>query len=333
MTTRLLIPFFIFWPLLLPQFAVADQQNPLLTPNSIILSQQGVHKFDRQTLKPQWQSLQGVQTYHPVRGEQLLYVGSTQGLFALNPENGDIVWQIESDKTVFSPTVSDRIYAGSLHGELYAINPEDGSIDWRKQFEGWIYSPVAEPHKKQLWIAGQSHQARFLDIDSGKLLGKVELGQEALFSPQQIDDDHIAINLFNGTSAIVNLTTAQLSGQLEGRSQPRHLSVNANTIYRSSRDGSLTAFDTGSHKSVWQQDFVSSDLSMHPAKPGYLLMSDLDRKLLLIDLTHRDVVYKTSIDGQWFSPVQIDPEAIVYFIKNSMQPNQIHAVKISARGT
>ena len=266
-------------------------------------------------------------------GEQLLYVGSTQGLFALNPNNGDIVWQIETDKTLFSPTVSDRIYAGSLHGELYAINPEDGSIDWRQHFDGWIYSPVAVPNNKQLWTAGQSHQASFLEIDSGKILGKIALGQEAVFSPQLIDDNHIAINLFNGSSAMVNLTTASLAGQLEGHSQPGHLSVNHSTIYRSSRDGKLTAFDIGSHHSIWQQNFVSSNLNLHPAKPGYLLMSDLDRMLVLIDLPQRNIIYKTSIGGQWFSPIQINPETIVYFIKNSMQPNQIRAVKLFARGT
>ena len=318
--------------LLLPQFSFASPQNPVLTSTSIILSQQGIHKFDRQTLKAVWQNLLGVSTYHAVVDEHLIYVGSTEGLFALDLESGNIVWQIEPEKTIFSPTVSKRIHAGSLHGELYTINPEDGSIVWRSQLNGWTYSPVVSAEKKQLWTAGQSHQATLLDIDSGKLLSTVELGQEAIFSPQQINDNHLAINLFDGSSAIINLSTASLAGRLHGDSQPRHLGVNGDTIYRSSRDGSLTAFDMGSHDSVWQQGFVSSDLSLHPAEPGYLLMSDLDRNLLLLELNQRKVIFKTAISGQWFLPVQVNSHAIVYFVNNTMKPNHIHAVKIVASG-
>lgn len=330
MNRYILSAFLIFWLALMLQPAVADQQNPLLTSNSIILSHNGVYRFDRDTLKPQWQSLAGIQTYHPVMGKDLLYVGSTQGLFALNPENGDIVWQIEATKTIFSPAVSGRLYAGSLHGALYAINPLTGSIDWQKQFDGWIYSPLVLTQKNQIWAAGQSHQATFLDSINGSMLGKVDLGQEAVFSPQQIDDHHIAINLFNGSSALINFNTSSFSGRLDGSSQPRHLSINGNSIYRSSRDGRLAAFDRLSRQTKWQRQLVSSNLSMHPAIPGYLLLSDLDSRLLLVDLSNNKVVYQTRIPGQLFSPVQVKPDAIVYFSEDSLQPNQLRAVKLSA---
>jgi outer membrane protein assembly factor BamB len=332
MKHRLLTLSILLWLLLIPALAFASPQNPLLTSTSIILSQQGVYKFDRQTLEPVWQSLTGVNTYHAVNGEQLIYVGSTEGLFALDPESGNVVWQIEPDKTIFSPTNSDLIYAGSLHGELYAINPADGSIAWRQQLDGWTYSPVLSADRKQLWTAGHSHKATLLDSDNGRPLGKVQLGQEAIFSPQKINDDHIAINLFDGSSAIINLSTASLAGRLQGNSQPRHLEVNGDIIYRTSRDGSLTAFDMVSHDSVWQQNLVSSDLSLHPASPGYLLLSDLDRNLLLLELNDNKVVYKTSISGQWFSPVQINANAIIYFSQSGLKPKQIRAVEVWAGG-
>ena len=315
------------------QSVSADQQNPLLTSNAIIVSQQGVYRFERESLKPEWQSLNGINTYQPVMGKQWLYVGSTQGLYALDPQNGNIVWHIEPDKTVFSPALADRLYAGSLHGELYAIDQRNGAIEWRRQLQGWTYSPVVIQRSGQLWTAGQSHQASLLDSESGQILHQFDLGQEAIFSPQIIDDRHIAINLFDGSSAIVDVSTASLSGRLAGSSQPKHLSSFGNTIYRSSRDGSLTAFDKLSHRAVWQERFVSSDLSLHPAVPGYILLTDDASKLLLVDLKQNKVVYQASLPGQWSFPVQVNRDAIVYFIKDRLQPNHLQAVKISAGST
>ena len=85
------------------------------------------------------------ETFEPVMGKHLLYVGSTQGLYALDPDTGQQVWRIEASRTLCSPTVAQQIYAGSLHGVLYSIKPANGNINWRQQFSGWIYSPVVQP--------------------------------------------------------------------------------------------------------------------------------------------------------------------------------------------
>ncbi len=330
----LLVFILVLWSLLQLHAANASSpQNPLLTSDSVFLSKQGVYKFDRESLKPIWSSLQGVQTYEPVMGARLLFVGSTEGLFALSPENGKIVWHIESEKTIFSPVVAEQIFVGSLHGELYSINTDDGAINWRRQFEGWIYSPVVLPRLGQLWAGGQSHQASLLDIKNGGFLGQIALDQEVIFSPQKLDEENIIFNLFSGNSVIINTLSSSVAGQLTGASQPRHLSINNNIIYRTNRDGSLIAFDKASHKAIWHHDIVASDLSMHPVSQGYMLLSDLDRILVLIDLQNQNEIFRTQIDGAWFSPVQIDENHIVYFRNANMQPNQIRAVKLDARDT
>ncbi len=311
----------------------SNPQNPLLTTNSVFLSKQGIYKFNRHSLEPIWTSLQGVQTYEPVMGAGLLFVGSTEGLFALSPDSGEVVWHIEPEQTIFSPVVADQIFAGSLHGELYSINTNDGAIKWRRQFEGWVYSPVVLPRLRQLWTGGQAHQASLLDSSNGDLLKRVELDQEIVFSPQKLDEENIIFNLFSGDSVIIDTRSSTMVGRLEGESQPRHISINKNIIYRTNRDGSLIAFDKISHKTIWHHNLVASDLSMHPVNQGYMLLSDLDRIMVLINLQSQDEIFRTRIDGAWFSPVQIDENHIVYFRNENMQPNQIRAVKLDARDT
>ena len=266
-------------------------------------------------------------------GNNLIFAGSTQGLYALHPETGKVVWHIEALKTVFSPTVGKQIYAGSIHGELYAIDGTNGDISWRQQFDGWIYSPVILPELDQIWTGGQAHEAVSLDSREGNVLKRISLEQESTFSPQRLDSDHIVFNLFSGNSVVINAYTALPVAKLDGLSQPMHLSCSDNTIYRSNRDGSLIAFDKNSLKTVWQENIVDHNLSMHPVNNGYMLLSDLDNTIVLLDLERHVEVFRKTINGLWFSPIQIDNNHIVYFEREDIHPNLIRAVKFNARDT
>ena len=311
----------------------SSPQNPLLTSDSVYLSKQGIHKFNRDNLEVEWSSLKGVRTFEPVISKDFLLVGSTQGLYALHRATGEIVWHIEPEKTIFSPAIDTQIFAGSLHGELYAINPKDGKINWRQQLSGWIYSPVVLADLDQLWSGGQSHEAFLFDIKTGAIIKRVGLEQEAIFSPQRLDQERIVFNLFSGNSVVINVHTAMPVATLDGPSQPRHLSVDRKTIYRTNRDGSLIAFDKISLEALWHQNIVAHDLSMHPVSDGYMLLSDLDHTMVLLNLESHEVVFKINVDGAWFSPIQIDDNHIVYFQNETMQPNQIRAVKFDTRDT
>lgn len=334
MPNRLLILVLLFSILLPLQAATASSpQNPLLTPDSVYLSKQGIHKFNRSSLAVEWSSLNGVQTFEPVLGKKLIFVGSSQGLYALHTKTGEIAWHIEASKTIFSPAINEQVFAGSIHGELYAINPKDGSINWRHQMTGWIYSPAVLADLGQLWSGGQSHEAILFDLKTGAILKRVGLEQEAIFSPQRLDKAHIVFNLFSGKSVVINVHTAMSVAMLDGSSQPRHLSFDRNTIYRTNRDGSLIAFDKVSHKTIWSQNIVAHDLSMHPVSEGYMLLTDLDHTMVMLDLESHEQVFRKEIDGTWFSPVQIDDNHIVYFQTESMRPDQIRAVKLDARNT
>ncbi len=96
MLSRYLL-FLIFLCLVSPiQPALASNpQTPLLTEKSVYLSSQGIHKFNRDSLQQEWSSLAGIETFEPVMGKNFIFTGSTQGLYALNPDTGEIVWHIE----------------------------------------------------------------------------------------------------------------------------------------------------------------------------------------------------------------------------------------------
>jgi len=266
-------------------------------------------------------------------GKDFIFVGSTQGLYALHGATGEIAWRIEHDKTIFSPSIDKQIFAGSLHGELYAINPKNGKVNWRQQLTGWIYSPVVLADLDQLWSGGESHEAFLFDMKTGAITKRIGLEQEAIFSPQRVDQSHIIFNLFSGRSVVIDVLTWIPVALLDGPPQPRYLSFDRDTIYRANSDGSLVAFDKVSHKAIWNQSLVAHDLTMHPVTDGYMLLTDLEQTMVLLNLKTQHVVFKMEIDGDWFSPIQIDESHIVYFQNESLQPNQIRAVKFDTHDT
>jgi outer membrane protein assembly factor BamB len=308
----------------------AYPQNPLLHNDSIYVSQQGIHRFQRNRRESLWSSLVGVETFAPVIADNLLLVGSTQGLYALDLESGKVTWHIEQQHTLFTPVASKKVYAGSVHGELYAIESADGGIVWRQPFSGWIYSPVIAEASNRLWAGGQAHQVYALSIDNGKLQKKIETSQESVFSPIDLGNGQIAFNLFDGNSLLLNPDSTSARESLPGDSQPTGIYAYGDRIYRSHRDGTLSAFDRPSRNLIWRRPLVSQDLVMHPAQSGYLLLSDGDRNLVLLDLEQDGTACRIQSDGQWLLPMQADTRNIISFRK-SMQPPGLTLVQTGAQ--
>lgn len=324
---RLLIVFCL-WLVSVPALA-AVPANPLLIDDSIFVSQQGVHRFDLGSGKTLWSSLPGVETFEPVAYRNLILVGSTQGLYALAADDGSIAWHVEKSRTIFTPSISGQAFAGSVHGELYAIDPGQGRVIWRRQFSGWIYSPAVNENSVLLWTGGQAHRAYALAAADGSLQHEITTTQESVFSPVDIGNNRVAFNLFDGSTLVIAAHSGRVLGAFAGKAQPNDLHLYGNTVYRSHRDGSLAAFDRSGLDLRWRKSMTAQDLKIHPSQPGYLLLSDGDLELILLDLATNGDGCRMQTQGNWILPIQIDSDNILHFQKQ-MQPPGIKLVQTRA---
>jgi outer membrane protein assembly factor BamB len=301
-------------------------RNPLALGDSIYVSHQGVYRFDAARTEPLWSSLAGVETFAPVVYRDLLLVGSTQGLYALRLADGSIAWHIEKQHSLFAPTLGEQAYAGSVHGELYAIAPQDGSIRWRRAFDGWIYSPAISTDASWLWSGGQAHEVYALRSGDGEVMKKIPTSQESVFRAVDLGDARVAFNLFDGSSVVIDSDNGQVESILTGDSQPTAILRRGDMIYRGHSDGSLSAFASESLQPKWRRALLAQGLVAHPSQPGYLLLGDQDRKLLLMDLAQHSILCELEPGGQWLLPIQIESDKILYFRK-SMQPPRLRLVQ------
>ncbi len=316
-----LLPIFAvcLWLVSIP-VAAATPTNPLLLDDSVFVSQQGVHRFDLDSGESLWSSLAGVETFEPVAWRDLILVGSTEGLYALAADSGSIVWHIEKSETIFTPSVSKQAFAGSVHGELYAIDPRLGQVAWRRQFSGWVYSPAVTSASALLWSGGQAHRAYGISAVDGSLQHEIATTQETVFSPVNIGSKRVAFNLFDGNTLVIDAVSGERLGVFPGGAQPNDLHHHGTTVYRSHRDGSLAAFDQTQFELRWRKTLTKQDLSIHPSQPGFLLLSDRDRELILIDLSKTGDDCRMQAQGNWMLPIQVDNHNIVHFQKQMKPP-------------
>ncbi|MFQ5935415.1 MAG: hypothetical protein ACE5LB_03295, partial [Acidiferrobacterales bacterium] len=57
--------------------------NPAVVAQAVYVSSQGVTRLQRETLRPVWRALSGVETLAPVVTPSAVLVASTRGLYAL----------------------------------------------------------------------------------------------------------------------------------------------------------------------------------------------------------------------------------------------------------
>ena len=67
-----------------------------------------------------------------IAAENLLYISTAKGLYALNPDNGSVAWRFDTDIPLGnSPTVSNgTVYVGGHDHKLYALNSQNGQLFW-----------------------------------------------------------------------------------------------------------------------------------------------------------------------------------------------------------
>ncbi len=74
-----------------------------------------------------------------------LYVGFNKRVAALDPKNGDIIWQWKAPKGsgYVSLLVDKGVLYAAAHGYIYALDPRDGSELWSNPMTGFGFGVTA----------------------------------------------------------------------------------------------------------------------------------------------------------------------------------------------
>lgn len=236
-------------------------QKISVTNNQLIVADDGVASFDLTNKLLKWSALDGVNTFEPTVTEQQVLVGSTSGLYALNRQDGSLLWHVQTESTIFSPTVSlQKAYVASEKGELLSIDLGDGRAHWQQQFSGWIYPPALLSDR--LVTGGQAGKVWGLSPKTGGIIWQVDLGQELVYRPIALNSTQVIVATFDADIILLNVKTGQTIWKMNNAVVSRDPLVVGNHIYIADMEGTVTSLNTQTGDVEWR-----SESSVRPPLP------------------------------------------------------------------
>jgi len=109
-----------------------------------------LYSFDAENGNKKWSMSVGEKPTTPVVGNDLLFVGHSEGLSAFS-KKGNSRWDVSTSDVVSKPVVADdNVLFGDNIGNLYAISASSGKEQWRLNFSDEIY--VSPAYSNTLYI-------------------------------------------------------------------------------------------------------------------------------------------------------------------------------------
>ena len=141
----------------------------------------GLLKWEYETEDPLWAS--------PIWSENcgcVYQVSMDHYLYAINPDNGNLVWKSEDlgGPIVNSPSLSEDglIVLSTFGNEVIALNEESHQVEWRFQTSDWAWAtPVIDGD--QVYASDISGTFFALDLHSGELAWQIQPGGGIYSSP------------------------------------------------------------------------------------------------------------------------------------------------------
>ena len=165
-----------------PPLATEDGIFAANSDNSLYaLDYDGLLQWEFETEDPLWAS--------PIWSENcgcIYQVSMDHYLYAINPENGKLVWKSEDlgGPIVNNPSISEDglILLATFNNEVIALDEESQQVEWRFQTSDWAWAtPVIDGD--QVYASDISGTFYTLDLHSGELLWQVQPGGGIYSSP------------------------------------------------------------------------------------------------------------------------------------------------------
>lgn len=244
--------------------------NPSVHGAAIYVSSQGVVRFDRRTLQQSWRALAGVNTFEPVVTPTAILVGSTQGLYALAPSSGGILWHLPATHALFSPTTAGgTAYVGGGDGSLRAVAIDTGEVLWTRRFEGWIYPPVVAGG---VVVAGGSGAILYgVDATNGHTRWSRPLHQELVYRPVPAGRAGVIVTTFASDIAHVSAADGRTRWRRRDSSPAFPPAVAGERLFFGSFDGTLKVRHIDDGRLLWERR-LDQKLPLLPRVTGHAVV-------------------------------------------------------------
>jgi len=266
------------------------------------------------TLK--WTKSLGFETdSSPVIVNDVLYIGTTFGIHALDISSGNELWRYHTNSFVKSvPAVAnDVVYFGADDRKFYALNAKDGTVLWINDAALDGYTASAVVANNMVYAIPEDGSFYAFDIRNGKIIWSTLIGKVAESSPA-VGEGIVAFGTNGGGIVALDASTGKEkwhydTGVIEIKSSPV---IADGTLFVGSNDGSVYAITTDKGTLKWKYSTSNNVESSPSVRNGVVYFGSTDSNFYALDTLTGKVIWKFPNSGSVLSGPAISND-IVYF--------------------
>jgi outer membrane protein assembly factor BamB len=257
----------------------------------------------------------------PVIVNDVLYIGSTFGVFALDVKTGKEIWRFQTDSFVESvPAVSNGVlYFGADDRKFYAVDAKDGTLKWKNDTSLGGYTASAVVVDNIVYAIPKDGTFYAFEASSGKLIWLNLFGKIVESSPA-IGEGIIAFGTDGGDIIALDASTGKQkwgydTGIIDIKSSPV---IADGAIFIGSNDGSVYAIYTANGTLKWKYSTSDNVQSSPSVKNGVVYFGSRDSNFFAIDAATGKLKWEFSNSGPVISAPAISNNVVFFGTQNNV---------------
>lgn len=256
----------------------------------------------------------------PVIVNDVLFIGSTYGVFALDAKTGKEIWRFQTESFVRSvPTVSNGvIYIGDDNKKFYAIDAKDGTLKWKNDTALGGYTASAAVVGNMVYAIPKDGTFYAFDTSNGEVVWSTLVGKIADSSPA-IGEGIIAFGTDGGAIVALDAFTGKekwsyYAGVSDIKSSPV---IADGAIFIGSNDGAVYAITTGGTLK-WKFSTGDNVGSSPSVKNGVVYFGSQDSNFYAVDEVTGKLKWEFPYSGAVLSAPAISNDVVYFGSENKL---------------
>lgn len=273
------------------------------------------------TVKPplvlKWTTNLGFDTdSSPVIVNDVLYIGSNNGIHAIDAKSGKKIWTTPINGFVKAvPAVVDgTLYIGPDDKRFYAIDTKDGSIKWtfKNSIDGYLSSPVVV--NNLVYVGSKDGNLYAINIKTGEQAWIYSTGRDIDSSPAVVDGTVYFGNDDSNVFALDAISGSKKwsydTGSSPVKSSP---AVSNGIVYIGSNNGNIFALNAGNGVVKWTYTTGNNVETSPSIKNGIVFAGSKDGYFYALDSETGKLIWKFQTAGFVYSSSAVISNDVVYF--------------------
>jgi len=249
-----------------------------------------VYALDIDGNKLMWKSKVGEMAVTPEISNDLVFIGTDEGLHAIDKETGNVKWeQLVTEDISSKPIVTnDLVIVGCSDGNIYAFDVDSGKKIWNYDFSDTTH--VSEVRLGNIYI-GSGDTCYAFDIADNEILWEYKAGSPITASPR-INGETVYFGSWNGDIYAVDSISGDLRWKYEtGWGIDSTPDVSDGAVFVGALDNNFYALEEETGKLKWAFTCKSAIHSSPVTYGDYVFFGCDDGRFYTLNKTDGDLAW------------------------------------------